>query len=65
MGGIVNWVVLRKEIQTYLSTNRTAYVTTLIDYYGISEVHDFPVKFAYLHHSKILVFDDFNFCRLL
>ena len=41
MGGIVKWTILRKEIETHL-VEPNVVVTTLIDYYGISEKHSFP-----------------------
>ena len=41
-GGIVSWKVLKKEIETHLKQDRKAFVTTLIDYYGIHKRHAFP-----------------------
>lgn len=41
-GGIVSWGRLKKEIRNYLSFDKTAYVTTFIDYYGIKVEHEFP-----------------------
>ncbi len=41
-GGIVHWNSLKNEIETYLKQNKDAYVTTLIDYYGIQSKHNFP-----------------------
>lgn len=41
-GGIVQWVTLSKQIQNHLSHDTGAYVTTLIDYYGINDKHQFP-----------------------
>ncbi|MCD4794457.1 MAG: DUF4276 family protein, partial [Bacteroidales bacterium] len=32
MGGIVNWIVLKKEIETYLKQEPNVFVTLLIDY---------------------------------
>lgn len=36
-GGIVSWKELRKQINMHLQQDREAYVTLLIDYYGIHE----------------------------
>ncbi len=41
-GGIVAWKVLKKEIENYLFSASDAFVTTLIDYYGITDKHGFP-----------------------
>jgi hypothetical protein len=41
-GGIVKWNELKKQIENHLKQDRTAYVTTLIDYYGLSQKHNFP-----------------------
>ena len=41
-GGIVPWQQLAKQIRLHLKSDKTAYVTTLIDYYGITEKHNFP-----------------------
>ncbi|QZT36929.1 DUF4276 family protein [Halosquirtibacter xylanolyticus] len=40
-GGIVHWNSLKKEIALYLE-DRSVYVTTLLDYYGIESKHEFP-----------------------
>jgi hypothetical protein len=42
MGGIVNWSDLRKQIILHLKHDRTAFVTTLIDYYGLYSKYNFP-----------------------
>jgi hypothetical protein len=42
MGGIVNWSDLRKQIILHLKNDRTAFVTTLIDYYGLYSKYNFP-----------------------
>lgn len=42
MGGIVKWSELKKQILLHLKTDTEAYVTTLIDYYGIYSKHGFP-----------------------
>ncbi|GAB1448674.1 hypothetical protein MASR2M44_16900 [Bacteroidota bacterium] len=41
MGGIVNWLVLRKEIENYLLEPKV-FVTTLLDYYGVYQKNNFP-----------------------
>lgn len=41
-GGIVPWQQFSKQIRLHLKSDKTAYVTTLIDYYGITEKHNFP-----------------------
>ena len=41
-GGIVNWNKLKQEVETHLKTDKTAIVTTLIDYYGLYTKHSFP-----------------------
>lgn len=41
-GGIVSWAALQHQIETHLKQDPTAYVTTLIDYYGIYEHHRYP-----------------------
>lgn len=40
-GGIVNWSLLKREINLHL-LSKDAIVTTLIDYYGIHNKHLFP-----------------------
>lgn len=40
-GGIVAWSVLKKQINGHLR-EKNAFVTTLIDYYGTHEKHNFP-----------------------
>lgn len=42
MGGIVKWQDLKKQIETHLKTDNSAYVTLLIDYYGLYDKHNFP-----------------------
>lgn len=39
-GGIVRWSILKRQIEHHLSEN--AYVTTLIDYYGLYSKQEFP-----------------------
>ena len=41
-GGIVKWVHLKNQIESYLNIEKNCYVTTFIDYYGIEYHHDFP-----------------------
>jgi hypothetical protein len=41
-GGIVAWNVLKKQIENHLAQDKEAIVTTLIDYYGIHDKHEFP-----------------------
>jgi Domain of unknown function (DUF4276) len=42
MGGIVKWSELRKQILHHLKYDNSAFVTNLIDFYGLNEVHQFP-----------------------
>ena len=42
MGGIVSWHTLKKEIEIHLKSSPKAVVTTLIDFYGLKEEHNFP-----------------------
>jgi hypothetical protein len=41
-GGIVPWPALKKQIEIHLLQDRAAYVTTIIDYYGIHAQYQFP-----------------------
>jgi hypothetical protein len=41
-GGIVAWDVLKKQIENHLVQEHDAFVTTFIDYYGITITHQFP-----------------------
>ena len=41
-GGIVNWFALKSQIERHLSEDKTAIITTLIDYYGLYIRHKFP-----------------------
>jgi Domain of unknown function (DUF4276) len=41
-GGIVAWETLKQQIETHLKQDPTAFVTTLIDYYGINGKLKFP-----------------------
>lgn len=41
MGGIVRWPILKKEIETHL-LEPNAFVSTLIDYYGLYQKLNFP-----------------------
>lgn len=42
MGGIVKWSELKKQILLHLKNDPRAFVTTLIDYYGLYSKHNFP-----------------------
>ncbi|HAN18180.1 MAG: hypothetical protein A2X13_07645 [Bacteroidetes bacterium GWC2_33_15] len=42
MGGIVKWNELKKQITLHLKNEKTAFVTTLIDYYGLYKKYQFP-----------------------
>lgn len=41
-GGIVPWGILKGQVENHLLQDRAAIVTTLIDYYGIKDKHQFP-----------------------
>jgi len=41
-GGIVKWSILKQQIETHLKSDRTAFVTTFIDYYGLYSKYNFP-----------------------
>lgn len=41
-GGIVRWNILKKQIENHLKQDKTAYVTLLIDYYGLYQKYEFP-----------------------
>lgn len=41
-GGIVQWNVLKSQVENHLKTEPAAKVSLLIDYYGIKERHLFP-----------------------
>jgi hypothetical protein len=41
-GGIVKWKVLKKQIENHLKQDNEAFVSLLIDYYGIYSKYDFP-----------------------
>lgn len=41
-GGIVRWELLKKQIENHLRQDPTAYVSLLIDYYGIHQKFEFP-----------------------
>lgn len=41
-GGIVPWQYLVKQIRLHLQSDKEAFVTTFIDFYGITEKHGFP-----------------------
>lgn len=41
-GGIVPWTILKREIETHLRHDKSALVTSLLDYYGIRDYHELP-----------------------
>lgn len=41
-GGIVRWSKIKNQIETHLKSDREAYVTTFIDYYGMYSKYEFP-----------------------
>jgi len=41
-GGIVKWSILKQQIETHLKSDRNAFVTTFIDYYGLYSKYNFP-----------------------
>ncbi|MDR2084866.1 MAG: DUF4276 family protein [Bacteroidales bacterium] len=41
-GGIVNWAALKYQIVKHLLEDKNAFVTTLIDYYGLYTHHEYP-----------------------
>jgi hypothetical protein len=42
-GGIVSWGALKRQIENQLKGDPSAYITTMIDYYGIHASHQFPL----------------------
>ncbi|MGF7138035.1 DUF4276 family protein [Roseimarinus sediminis] len=42
MGGMVKWLELKKQITLHLRNDANAFVTTLIDYYGLYSKYQFP-----------------------
>lgn len=42
-GGIVPWETLGKQIETHLKQDANAFVSTLIDYYGIPSQYEYPL----------------------
>ncbi len=42
MGGIVKWSELKKQITLHLTNDSNAFVTSLIDYYGLYRKYNFP-----------------------
>lgn len=42
MGGIAKWSELKKQITLHLTNDSKAFVTTLIDYYGLYSKYNFP-----------------------
>ena len=41
-GGIAGWSALKEQIETHLKSEKGAYVSTFIDYYGLHSKHNFP-----------------------
>ncbi len=41
-GGIVKWSILKQQIETHLKTDKSTFVTTFIDYYGLYAKYSFP-----------------------
>lgn len=41
-GGVIKWVKLKQQIENHFKSEPGVYVTTLIDYYGVSNKHEFP-----------------------
>ncbi|MBN2663230.1 MAG: DUF4276 family protein [Bacteroidales bacterium] len=41
-GGIVRWQILKQQIETHLKSDKSAFVTTFIDYYGVYSKYNFP-----------------------
>lgn len=41
-GGIVKWDILRQDIEHHLASPDAPIVTTMIDYYGLTDKHHFP-----------------------
>ena len=57
-GGIVRWDSLKHQIETHLKQDPTAFVTTLIDFYGIHAYHNYPSWLqANQHNNKNIGMD--------
>ena len=41
-GGIVHWNSIKKQIENHLKQDKTAVVSSMIDFYGIKDRHGFP-----------------------
>lgn len=41
-GGIIKWFEIKRQIENHLKQDTSAYVTMLIDYYGLYQKHEFP-----------------------
>lgn len=41
-GGIIKWSEIKRQVQIHLKQDPTAYVTMLIDYYGLYKKYGFP-----------------------
>ena len=53
-GGIVPWRILLRQIDIHLRSDHQAYVTTLIDYYGINDKHEFPSWVEAKKHANVI-----------
>ena len=42
MGGMIGWHGIKKQVIDHIKKDKATLVTTLIDYYGIEENHQFP-----------------------
>jgi len=41
-GGMVHWSNIKKQIENYLRHDKNVYVSTMLDFYGIYDKHNFP-----------------------
>lgn len=41
-GGIIKWPEIKRQVENHLKQDISAYVTMLIDYYGMYKKHEFP-----------------------
>lgn len=41
-GGIIKWSEIKRQIENHLKQDSAAFVTMLIDYYGLYKKHEFP-----------------------
>ena len=53
MGGVVKWAELKKQILLHLKNDSNAFVTTLIDYYGLYSKYNFEtIDISEFHKIK-------------